>query len=70
MQGLLISNGRFIRGANANGIKKMARNILALQQNIRTIGMKNQQVEFERVKRYYSLLMLAPPVCYNVVHPV
>ena len=62
MQHLLISNARFIPGANAYGMKKMMRNILALQQNINTIADDSHSTQFDRVKRYYSLLLLSPPV--------
>ncbi|KAL6310091.1 Sec8 exocyst complex component-specific domain-containing protein [Sparassis latifolia] len=60
LEHLLISNARYIRSANAFGIKKMMRNILALQQNIKTITEDSYDGEFERAKRYYSLFMLSP----------
>ncbi|KAI0830535.1 Sec8 exocyst complex component-specific domain-containing protein [Trametes gibbosa] len=60
MQHLLISNARFIPSANALGIKKMMRNMLALQQNIKTITDDSHSTDFERAKRYYSLFMLSP----------
>lgn len=67
MQYLLVVNAKYVRAINVNGIKKMMRNILALQQNIRTIGKENRQVEFERAKRYYSLFSLSPPVYFFVL---
>lgn len=68
MQHLLISNARYIQAANEFGIKKMMRNMLALQQNIKTIA-DDSSAHFERAKRYYSMFLLTPPVrvcrCYN-----
>ncbi|THH02605.1 hypothetical protein EW026_g281 [Hermanssonia centrifuga] len=60
MESLLITNARHIRAMNMNGIKKMFRNILALQQNIKTIAQESQHTEFERAKRYYSFFSLSP----------
>ncbi|CDO72995.1 hypothetical protein BN946_scf185007.g49 [Trametes cinnabarina] len=60
MQHLLISNARFISSANAFGIKKMMRNMLALQQNLKTITDDSSSADFERAKRYYSLFLLSP----------
>ncbi|KAI0785469.1 Sec8 exocyst complex component-specific domain-containing protein [Irpex lacteus] len=61
MQSLLLSKAKYIRTANVNGIRKMMRNILALQQNIKIIALENHHVDFERVKRYYALFTLSPP---------
>ncbi|KAI0654199.1 Sec8 exocyst complex component-specific domain-containing protein [Cubamyces menziesii] len=60
IQHLLISNARFIHAANELGIRKMMRNMLALQQNIKTITDDNHSAEFDRAKRYYSLFLLSP----------
>lgn len=62
MQHLLISNARYIHAANVYGIKKMNRNMLALQQNIKTITDDSHSTQFDRAKRYYSLFLLSPPV--------
>lgn len=64
LEHLLISNARYIRFANTIGIRKMMRNMLALQQNIRTITQGNHNAEFERAKRYYSLFMMSPQVSF------
>ena len=63
MQSLLLSKAKYIRSANVNGVKKMMRNILALQQNMKTIALETRHVDFERVKRYYALFTLSPTVC-------
>ncbi|KAI0375224.1 hypothetical protein BV20DRAFT_1009421 [Pilatotrama ljubarskyi] len=67
MQHLLISNARFIQSANELGIKKMMRNMLALQQNIKTITDDTQSTDFDRAKRYYSLFLLSPPDMLDAV---
>ncbi|KAH9948198.1 Sec8 exocyst complex component-specific domain-containing protein [Amylocystis lapponica] len=60
LQHLLISDARYIRAVNAFGVKKMMRNMLALQQNLRTITQEGHEVDFERAKRYYSLFAMSP----------
>ncbi|ETW86911.1 hypothetical protein HETIRDRAFT_377575 [Heterobasidion irregulare TC 32-1] len=60
MEDLLISNARKMPFANALGIKKISRNMLALQQCIKTIARDSQDTEFERAKQYYALFSLNP----------
>ncbi|GJE87574.1 Sec8 exocyst complex component-specific domain-containing protein [Phanerochaete sordida] len=59
MESLLISNAKHIRAMNQNGVKKMFRNILALQQNTKIIS-EGLQVDFDRAKRYYILFTKSP----------
>jgi len=65
MEHLLISNGRHIRFANAVGIQKIMRNMLAMQQNMKTITDASQDADFERAKIYYSLFSMTPRVCIS-----
>jgi len=65
MEDLLISKARFIRSANAMGVKKMMRNVLALQQNLKTIAQDSRDVDFNRAKRYYSLFFINPQDMIN-----
>ncbi|KAF9447796.1 exocyst complex component sec8 [Macrolepiota fuliginosa MF-IS2] len=60
MEHMLISNARLLRLPNDYGIKKMLRNMLALQQSIKTLTNDQQNTEFERAKQYYSLYYLTP----------
>lgn len=60
MEQVLISNARLLRLPNDYGIKKMMRNMLALQQSIKTLTNDQQNTEFERAKQYYSLYYLTP----------
>lgn len=62
MESMLISNARLLRLPNDYGIKKMMRNMLALQQSIKTLTNDQQLTEFERAKQYYSLYNLSPQV--------
>lgn len=62
MELLLINNARKIRVANDFGMKKVDRNIRALQQCIRTIGDGEQLARFERARQYYALFSLGPQV--------
>lgn len=62
MEEILISNAQKIRGANAYGMKKMSRNMLALQQCVKTIARDPRDTEFERAKQYFALFSLNPAV--------
>lgn len=62
MEHLLISNARHLRQANGFGVKKILRNIVALQQSIKTITNDHKNTAFERAKRYYSLFFMLPQV--------
>ncbi|EIW86882.1 exocyst complex component sec8 [Coniophora puteana RWD-64-598 SS2] len=59
MEHLLISNARFVRTANSYGVKKILRNILALQQSVKMIR-GHSEAEFDRAKGYYQLFFLSP----------
>ena len=67
MQELLISNARCIRYANAHGIKKMLRNILALRQNIKTLSSWSPDSEFSRARAFYGLFFNGPQVRYLIL---
>ena len=63
LEHLLISEAKRIRIANANGVRKMIRNILALQQSIKTLTNDVRGADFDRAKKYYSLFFRTPTVC-------
>lgn len=67
MEHLLISNDRHLRVVNNFGVKKILRNILALQQSIKTVTNEQKNTEFERAKRYYSLYFDSPAVSWLYV---
>ena len=62
LEHLLISEAKRIRLANANGIRKMIRNILALQQSIKTLTSDTRGADFDRAKKYYTLFFRTPAV--------
>ncbi|XP_032229704.1 exocyst complex component 4 isoform X2 [Nematostella vectensis] len=63
---ILISNLSFIKKINQNGIKKMCRNIFALQQNLTNITM-SREGELDRARQYYELLYHNPDEILTVV---
>lgn len=52
---ILISSVQYIKRINANGIKKMCRNIFAIQQNLTNITM-SREVALDHARHYYELL--------------
>ncbi len=63
MENILIAEVRSIRLANAKGIGKMLRNILALHQSLRSIdAAQDVDAGFERACRFYTLFFLGPSV--------
>ncbi|XP_031568752.1 exocyst complex component 4-like isoform X2 [Actinia tenebrosa] len=54
---ILISNLAFIKKINQNGIKKMCRNIFALQQNLTNITL-SREGDLDKARQYYELLYL------------
>ncbi|XP_023930065.1 exocyst complex component 4 [Lingula anatina] len=55
---LLISSAQFLTRINENGIKKMCRNIFAMQQNLSNIT-SSREVDLDRARQYYELLHLS-----------
>ena len=49
------SEAKLIRLANGNGIGKVIRNILALQQSIKTLTRDTRGADFDRAKEYHTL---------------
>jgi exocyst complex component 4 len=68
MEQLLISNARYLLLPTSFGIKKIMRNMLALQQSIKTLTNDQEDTNFERAKQYYSLFFIAPQVCCELPH--
>ncbi|OAD77145.1 hypothetical protein PHYBLDRAFT_180340 [Phycomyces blakesleeanus NRRL 1555(-)] len=55
---LLISEATYIKRMNKNGVQKMARNILALQQNLSNFVPSSQSSTLDRACDYYQLYNL------------
>ncbi|CAG8497625.1 8122_t:CDS:10, partial [Funneliformis caledonium] len=60
MEHLLVNNAVFIRNLNTNGVMKMTRNILALQQNLKNIVETPGEISLERARRYYEMFNMGP----------
>ncbi|GLB35982.1 putative vacuolar-sorting protein 54, of GARP complex [Lyophyllum shimeji] len=67
MEHLLVTNAKHLRFPTSFGIKKIMRNILALQQSIKALTNDQQNTEFERAKLYYSLFFSSPRVMLDGV---
>ena len=61
LESVLISHARHLRRVSAFGVQKIMRNMLALQQRIRSIT-NEQSAQLEKAQRYYSLFLLSPTV--------
>ncbi|KAI7867284.1 Sec8 exocyst complex component-specific domain-containing protein [Spinellus fusiger] len=55
---LLISEATYIKRMNKNGVQKMTRNILALQQNLSNFVPSSQSSTLDRASKYYQLFNL------------
>lgn len=60
---LLVSNSRYIVRANKYGAKKMMRNILALQQNLKNLGDRPTDVSLDRSRKFWEMFDREPKVC-------
>lgn len=54
---MIISNFRYIKKVNENGIKKMILNLQALQQNLTNFALTFESI-MDHVKDYYELFLL------------
>ncbi|KAL4232343.1 Exocyst complex component 4 [Mactra antiquata] len=56
---ILMNSMQFIKKINENGIKKMCRNLFAIQQNLTNITMLRES-DLDHARQYYELLYLNP----------
>ena len=76
LEHMLIANARHLWRPTGFGIKKILRNILALQQVVKTLTDDLQEAEFEHAKEYFSYFFVTPQVrscvlsCRPVVHNI
>lgn len=56
---ILMNCMQFIKKINENGIKKMCRNLFAIQQNLTNITMSRES-DLDHARQYYELLYLNP----------
>ena len=65
MEHMLITSARHVRKANEFGVKKILRNVLALQQGVKSLTMDKHDAEFEHAKAYFVLFFISPQVSSN-----
>ena len=65
MEHVLISSARHLGVPTKFGIKKILRNILALQQSVKAVS-DDQHGDFQRAKAYYSMFFQTPQVSLSV----
>ncbi|KAK3603022.1 hypothetical protein CHS0354_037770 [Potamilus streckersoni] len=56
---ILVNSMQYIKKINENGIKKMCRNIFAIQQNLTNITMSRES-DLDHARQYYELLYINP----------
>ncbi|KAL5022453.1 hypothetical protein ScPMuIL_001608 [Solemya velum] len=56
---IIMNSIQFLKKINENGIKKMCRNIFAIQQNLTNITMTRES-DLDHARQYYELLYLNP----------
>ncbi|GBB95205.1 hypothetical protein RclHR1_00250003 [Rhizophagus clarus] len=67
MEHVLVSNAIYIRNLNRNGVMKMTRNILALQQNLKNIVEVPEEISLERARIYYEMFNMGPVNMLNQI---
>lgn len=58
---ILMNSIQYLKKINENGIKKMCRNLFAIQQNLTNITM-SREPDLDHARQYYELLYLNPDV--------
>jgi len=60
MEQVLISGSRRLQIVNEHGVKKILRNVVALQQNLKTLTDGPRDTGLERAKQFYGMFSLKP----------
>ena len=58
---ILINSAQFLKRINENGVKKMCRNIMAIQQSLTNIT-NSRESDLDSARQYYELLYLKSDV--------
>jgi hypothetical protein len=66
MESLLISTASNIQKINVDGTRKISRNMLALQQCVKSISRDGRDTEFVRAKEYWALYSMNPAVSFTL----
>ncbi|OZJ02130.1 hypothetical protein BZG36_04585 [Bifiguratus adelaidae] len=64
---VMISNAHYIKRMNLNGVQKMIRNILALQQNLTNLATSEQSSQLDQAREYYRLYTLGSENLLNEI---
>jgi exocyst complex component 4 len=59
---LIVACSQTTRSLNENGVKKIQRNILALQQSLKTLHVGPKETDLEKAKRYWAMYFTTPQV--------
>lgn len=63
---ILINSASTIKRINENGVKRMCRNIFAIQQNLTTITM-SREVALDHARQYFELFYHTPEEVLNII---
>jgi len=63
---IIINSAQYIKRINENGVKKMCRNIFAIQQNLTNITL-SREVALDHARHYFELLYNTPEEILNQV---
>lgn len=63
---IMINSAQYIKRMNENGIKKMCRNIFAIQQNLTNITL-SREVALDHARHYFELLYHSPEDILNQI---
>lgn len=66
MASIIINSAQYIKRINENGVKRMCRNIFAIQQNLTNITLA-REVTLDHARRYFELLYHPPEKILNMV---
>ena len=61
---IFVSCAKDIRSVNESGIKKLQRNILALQQSMKILHVRQKDIDLEKAKKYWAMYFTTPQVCF------
>ena len=62
MNQLLVTCGRSVRYATSHGVRKIERNMLAVQQALRNVVDRPEEADLGKAREYWSLFARGPKV--------
>lgn len=64
---VLVSSGRFVRSISDSGLRKIERNIAAIQQALRNMLSGGSRIVLSNCRRYWQLYKIGPQVGHRKV---